>query len=205
MDKHLNNNEERLFDLVDQKDFEQLTAEEKAFVETHFSQEEYRLQRQMIGESASLYEETPEAPPLVIPIPAAKPSFIGTTIPLYQALIGIAATVALFLSIWPNEPETTNNSGNKPALSKTDTIIQTQIIHDTVIRYKNYRSGNQAPSAAAKTDDEQFLAAQMRLLEANTVELPDLVLEMNRPTGNSLRNDPASERLLKSTYQSDAR
>lgn len=205
MDKHLNNNEERLFDLVDQKDFEQLTAEEKAFVETHFSQEEYRLQRQMIGESASLYEETPEAPPLVIPIPAAKPSFIGTTIPLYQALIGIAATVALFLSIWPNEPETTNSSGNKPALSKTDTIIQTQIIHDTVIRYKNYRSGNQAPSAAAKTDDEQFLAAQMRLLEANTVELPDLVLEMNRPTGNSLRNDPASERLLKSTYQSDAR
>lgn len=205
MDKHLNNNEERLFDLVDQKDFEQLTAEEKAFVETHFSQEEYRLQRQMIGESASLYEETPEAPPLVIPIPAAKPSFIGTTIPLYQALIGIAATVALFLSIWPNEPETTNSSGNKPALSKTDTIIQTQIIHDTVIRYKNYRSGNQAPSAAAKTDDEQFLAAQMRLLEANTVELPDLVLEMNRPAGNSLRNDPASERLLKSTYQSDAR
>lgn len=205
MDKHLNNNEERLFDLLDQKDFEQLTAEEKAFVETHFSQEEYRLQRQMIGESASLYEETPDAPPLVIPIPAVKPSFLGTTIPLYQALIGIAATVALFLSIWPNEPETTNNSGNKPALSKTDTIIQTQIIHDTVIRYKNYRSGNQAPSAAAKTDDEQFLAAQMRLLEANTVELPDLVLEMNRPTGNSLSNDPASERLLKSTYQSDAR
>jgi hypothetical protein len=203
MDKHLNNNEERLFDLVDQKDFEQLTAEEKTFVETHFSQEEYRLLRQMIGESASLYEETPEAPPLVIP--AAKSSFISTTIPLYQALIGVAATVALFLSIWPNETETTKISGNKPALSKTDTIIQTQIIHDTVIRYKNYRSGNRTPSAATKTDDEQFLAAQMRLLEANTVELPDLVIEMNRPTGNSLRNDPASERLLKSTYQSDAR
>jgi len=138
-------------------------------------------------------------------IPAAKSSFISTTIPLYQALIGVAATVALFLSIWPNETETTKISGNKPALSKTDTIIQTQIIHDTVIHYKNYRSGNHAPSAATKTDDEQFLAAQMRLLEANTVELPDLVIEMNRPTGNSLRNDPASERLLKSTYQSDAR
>ena len=203
MDKHLNTNEEQLFDLLDQKDFDQLTAEEKTFVETHFSEAEYRLQRQMIGESATLYGEIPEAAPLVIP--AVKPSFTGRTIPLYQALIGIAATIALFLSIWPNEAESTEIPVNKPALSKIDTVIQTNIIHDTVIRYKNYRSGNHSPATTVKTDDEQFLTAQIRLLEANPVELPDLVIEMNRPAGNSLRNDPASERLLKSTYQSDAR
>ncbi|MES2555841.1 MAG: hypothetical protein V4604_06810 [Bacteroidota bacterium] len=201
MDKHLNNTEERLFDLLDQKDFDQLTPEEQHFVETHFSQAEYRLQRQMILESGTLYEAVTEAPPLVIP---SKSSFMGTTIPLYQALIGIAATIALFLSIWPNQTEKTETSGNKPALSKTDTIIQTKIIRDTIIRYKNYRNGNHSPQTN-RSNDEQFLAAQIRLLEANSVQLPDIINELNRPAGNSLRNDPASERLLKSTYQSDAR
>ncbi|ASS49657.1 MAG: hypothetical protein A3D31_01875 [Candidatus Fluviicola riflensis] len=202
MDKHLNNNEERLFDLLDQKDFDQLTTEEKVFVETHFSQAEYRLQRQMIQESSTLYETVAEASPLVIP--AGKSSFMGTTIPLYQALIGIAATIALFLSIWPDQNPPSGSQANKPALSKTDTIIQTRIIRDTVIRYKNHRNGNRS-TQTNRSNDEQFLAAQMRLLEANTVELPDIINELNRPAGNSLRNDPASERLLKSTYQSDAR
>lgn len=202
MDKHLNDNEERLFDLLDQKDFDQLTTEEKAFVEAHFSQAEYRLQRQMIRESETLYETISETPSLVIPV--GNSSFIGKTIPLYQALIGIAATVALFLSIWPDQTENTELPNNKPALSKTDTIIQTQIIRDTIIRYKNHRNGNQT-AQANKPNDEQFLATQIRLLEANTVQLPDIVNELNRSSGNSLRNDPASERLLKSTYQSDAR
>ncbi|HLP53532.1 MAG TPA: hypothetical protein VK151_00815 [Fluviicola sp.] len=202
MDKHLNNNEERLFDLLDQKDFDQLTAAEKAFVETHFSQAEYRLQRQMISESASLYETPSEAQPLVIP--AKGNSFIGITIPLYQALIGIAATITLFLSIWPDQDEKTGAPNNKPALSRTDTIIQTKIIRDTVIRYKNYRNHEHTVQPRSASD-EQFLAAQMRFLEANALELPDIVEELNRPAGNSLSNDPTSERLLKSTYQSDAK
>ena len=202
MDKHLNDNEERLFDLLDQKDFDQLTAEEKAFVEAHFSQAEYRLQRQMIRESEDLYEAVSKAPPLVIP--ASGSSFAGKTIPLYQALIGIAATVALFLSIWPDQTETSQLPNSKPVLSKTDTIIQTQIIRDTIIRYKNYRNNNQ--SARTEQPDKQVLATQMRLLEAtNSVPLPDIVSEMNRPAGSSLKDDPAAERLLKSTYRSDAR
>lgn len=202
MDKHLNDNEERLFDLVDQKEFDQLTTEEKAFVEAHFSQAEYRLQRQMIRESENLFETDSEALPLVIP--ASGSSFTGKTIPLYQAFIGIAATVALFLSIWPNQTETAQLPNNKPTLSKTDTIIQTEVIRDTIIRYKNYRNSNQ--SVRTEQPDKQVLATQMRLLEANnSVPLPDIASEMNRPAGSSLKDDPAAERLLKSTYRSDAR
>ncbi|MDH4472950.1 MAG: hypothetical protein QE487_10095 [Fluviicola sp.] len=200
MDKHLNDNEERLFDLVDQKEFDQLTTEEKAFVEAHFSQAEYRLQRQMIRESENLFEPVSETPSLVI----SGSSFTGKTIPLYQALIGIAATVVLFISIWPNQTETPQLPNNKPALSKTDTVIQTQIIRDTIIRYKNYRNGNQL--ARSEQPNKQVLATQMRLLEAtNSDPLPDIVSEMNRPAGSSLKDDPAAERLLKSTYRSDAK
>jgi hypothetical protein len=202
MDKHLNNNEERLFDLVDQKDFDQLTPEEQAFVETHLSEAEYRMQRQLISESQTLYETVAEVPPLVIPVTNA--SVFGKQVPLYQALIGIAATIALFLSIWPTQTEKTETQNDKPVLSKTDTIIQTKIIRDTIIRYKNYRNGKQSAQASS-ADDEQFLAAQMRILEANTLQLPEIVNELNRLGGHSLKDDPASERLLKSTYQSDAR
>jgi hypothetical protein len=202
MDKYLNNNEERLFDLVDQKDFDQLTPEEQAFVKTHFSEAEYRLQRQLISESHTLYETVAEVPPLVIPV--TNSSVFGKQVPLYQALIGIAATIALFLSIWPTQTEKTETQNDKPVLSKTDTIIQTKIIRDTIIRYKNYRNGKQSAQASS-ADDEQFLAAQMRILEANTLQLPEIVNELNRLGGHSLKDDPASERLLKSTYQSDAR
>lgn len=202
MDKHLNDNEERLFDLVDQKDFDQLTPEEQAFVATHFSEAEYRLQRQLISESNTLYEAVAEVPPLVIQM--AHSSVFGKQIPLYQALIGIAATIALFLSIWPDQTEKTEAQNDKPALSKTDTIIQTKIIRDTVIRYKNHRNSNQL-AQTNRSDDEQFLATQMRILEANTLQLPEIVNELNRTGGHSLKDDPASERLLKSTYQSDAR
>jgi hypothetical protein len=202
MDKHLNNNEERLFDLVDQKDFDQLTPEEQAFVETHLSEAEYHMQRQLISESHTLYETVAEVTPLVIPV--TNSSVFGKQVPLYQALIGIAATIALFLSIWPTQTEKTETQNDKPVLSKTDTIIQTKIIRDTIIRYKNYRNGKQSAQASS-ADDEQFLAAQMRILQANTLQLPEIVNELNRLGGHSLKDDPASERLLKSTYQSDAR
>ena len=202
MDKHLNDNEERLFDLVDQKDFDQLTPEEQTFVETHFSEAAYRLQRQLISESNTLYEAVAEVPPLVVPM--ANSTVFGKQIPLYQAFIGIAATFALFLSIWPDQTEKTEVQNNKPALSKTDTIIQTKIIRDTIIRYKNHRNGNQS-AQSSRSEDDQFLATQMRILEANTLQLPEIVNDLNRSGGHSLKDDPASERLLKSTYQSDAR
>ena len=58
MDKHLNENEEMFFDLLDKKDFEQLTEEEKQFVRSFASEEEYTFQRSLLCYQAQGFEGT---------------------------------------------------------------------------------------------------------------------------------------------------
>src|SRR6186713_3481105 len=88
---------ERLFDLIESKSFEELTSEERVFVLNHLTEAEYNLQRTVISATAALEYGSDE--PLTLSIPEKKKSILNRTIPLYQALIGAACLALLFFVV----------------------------------------------------------------------------------------------------------
>ncbi len=123
---------ERLFDLIESKSFEELTSEEKSFVLNHLTESEYNLQRNVIAGASALEYEDHE--PLSLELPKAKKHFLNRSVPLYQVLIGAACLVVLFLvgnqksfslnwrfSEYPLEISVTGASSGK-------------IIHDTIVK-----------------------------------------------------------------------
>jgi len=198
MDKYLNTDEERLFDLLENKDYDQLTEEELAFVSRHLSPTDYVLQRRMITEAGAVYPTVPPAPPLAV----STRRFARKTVPLYQAIAAVAATIALFLSLWPGE--TQPKTGSTPTgqqLTHVDTVIRTQIVLDTVIRYVRYRDGS-ANVSVPDSQDEVVQASQLRILDAAPVRLPAITEELVRTKGSSLKDDSASRVILSNVYQS---
>lgn len=195
MDQQLHANEERLFDLLENKNFEQLTAEERAFAETQLSEREYRLQRRTITGAARAFPENRPARPLVLPRPK------GVTIPLWQAAAAVAATVAVFLLLWPRQHATkTGESQEGQLLSRTDTVIETKYITDTVVRYVKIRDSRKQQRQPAS--GEGISVASPRTLDApHTVEIPDLKRELSRTRGTSKRQDEANGLSFKGMYQ----
>jgi hypothetical protein len=201
MDKYLNNDEERLFELLEYKDASQLTAGERAFVEQHISLADYALQRRMITEAAT-GPSVPEPLPLVIAAPARK-GMKGRTVPLYQAIAAVAATVALFLSLWPDQQPAARPVGEQPQLGKTDTVFRTQIVIDTVIRYIGQREKHRTVKTQDRQPEALVQAAQLRMLEAGPVPLPEITEELIRTKGSSLKEDEEVNNILYGVYQAN--
>jgi hypothetical protein len=197
MNEHGTPNEERLLDLLEQKDFGELNAKERAFVETQLSATDYALQRRLMTAAADVEYAAPEVRPLVLPTTRAT-----RTVPLYQAIAAVAATIALFLSLWPTQPETASKPrGNGARTSQTDTVIRTQVIVDTVIRYLEHRSSHRTePAQQATRTDAALQAAQLRLLESGAITLPALTEELVHAKGRSLKDDSATRSLLGEVY-----
>ncbi|AEA43553.1 hypothetical protein [Fluviicola taffensis] len=125
---------ERLFDLIESKSFNKLTKEEKSFVLEHLSEEEYELQRKIISTTSDMEEEHVEPLPLVIPV--QKKGFFTKSIPLYQAIISVAAMLVVFIAIWPRESQSSLklNFGENPVNISVAGTPSVQIIHDTVFQ-----------------------------------------------------------------------
>jgi hypothetical protein len=202
MDKYLNNDEESLFDLLEHKDADRLTADERAFVEQHISLADYELQRRMMAEAAETGTNIPEPAPLRIAQPV-RAVWKGRTVPLYQAVAAVAATVALFLSLWPDRQPQSLPDRNQPQLGKTDTVFRTQIVIDTVIRYIEQREKHYAESTPDRQPDALVQAAQLRILEAGPVPLPEITEELIRTKGSSLQEDNEVKNILHGVYQAN--
>ncbi len=201
MENDLTQNEEQLFQLIEAKDYNELTAEERLLVDEQLSESEYNLQRRMISEAAKLFPES-TANRLLLPVHPSK-TIAVRTVPLYQAIAAVAATIALFLSLWPYQEATSNKPVDQTQLGRIDTVIQTQIITDTIIQYIEHR--NQLAVRNTITTDEVadplIQVKQIRLLEANAIQIPELNATLIHTKGNSLKDDPTSQLLLGNVYQ----
>ena len=145
---------ERLFDLIASKSFEELSKDEKSFVLNHLTQAEYTLQRSVIAAVEELEYDAEEPRPLQIP--KAKTRFLNRSIPLYQVLIGAACIALLFMvgntkryslnwqfSEFPSEISIVNGTASGKVIH--DTIIKeipvflsgSKIIRDTVTIFQN--------------------------------------------------------------------
>lgn len=193
MEKELNHNETRLFDLIESYAFLDLNAEDKHFVLEQITQEEYEFQRQIIHASAELEEVQVRPKPLLVPI--INKSANGKVIPIYQALIAVASVIVVFLILWPK-----NEVIDKAAiqLSENDTIIQTKIIHDTFVKYVpkiKYITKNSPETKIEYVTIYKSKTEEVpKLLEvAQSLNLPQITRETIQNRGNSLKEDQSSK------------
>lgn len=125
----MKNNEEQLFDLLEQKEFSELNDQEKVFVLRHLSEDEYQFQRQIIVASSKLVEDADEEPlPLVLPV--ATIPLLQRGVPMYQVLLGAACLLALFFTLLLRK--TNENSLAPVAIAKEKPSVQ--FIYDTVVK-----------------------------------------------------------------------
>lgn len=187
MDKELSYNEERLFELLESKNFDQLTAAEQVFVLGQLSQEAYELQRSIISKATENDIEIPAVAPLVLPEKQIK----AIVIPLYQAIMAVASVVILFVLIWPSNPTTTKIVYKK---SKPQTI--TNVVHDTVfiansgVNTVKFIYDTIYETITQYSVEKSSFQADNRLLEAQTsFQLPALTSDLFRVNGLSLKDD----------------
>jgi len=133
MDKYLNNKEEQLFDLIDQKDFDQLTSTEQNLVLAQISEEDYRFRRSLVMSAASTYDDAHIVPaPLLLSTEQAIP-FWRKPIPLYQATL-VAAAIAVMWMVFPF------NHNQSEQLIQTEYLVQTDTVEvekwqiDTIVK-----------------------------------------------------------------------
>jgi hypothetical protein len=142
--------EARLFDLMDQKAFNDLNEEEKQFVLSQMSEEEYSFQQTLMEDTAEL--NYPDPTPLPLFSQKTTVVWYKRPIPLYQVLSGAAILVLIFSLFLKNETggklptnQTAQNDA-EPVIQKIyDTIIREvpvftssiKVIHDTVDRLQS--------------------------------------------------------------------
>lgn len=127
---------ERLFDLIESKSFEELSSKERVFVLKHLTEAEYTLQRTVISATAALEYGSDE--PRALQIPEKKKSILNRSIPLYQALIGAACLALLFFVAGNKQSYSLNwRFSEHPleiSLANGTSASTVKIIHDTIVR-----------------------------------------------------------------------
>lgn len=196
MEDYLNDNESRLFDLIETKNWEELSSEEQHFVAQHISVEEYRLQRNVVLGAEELYQD--EILPLPLSLPGTqKRTVTQRTIPMYQALIAIAATILIFLWIWPRDNQTEIAQANQTNAEQAVAQTKTEYVYDTIVRYVTLVKN--AEKAVKDTVYKMVSLTQIVpepiLLQASAPPLPDLKKENLSTAGTSLKEDNTSQLL----------
>lgn len=185
MESHLDETNEKIFDLLETKDWMDLTPSEQGVVLLVMTSEEYTLQRRFITEASSLFDD--ESPVLVLPKSTAIIPFQRRSIPLYQAILAIAATVLLFLFIWPS-----NSKQQSASLPEQVTHFDSIIIRDTIVKYvTTTQEIERVVYDTIKIIAERFvLPTTSRIYESKPAFEPiDITLDNQKKKGNSLQED----------------
>jgi hypothetical protein len=184
---------ERLFDLIESKSFEELTNEEKSFVLNHLTESEYNLQRTVIAAVPVLEYEDHE--PLSLELPKTKKHFLNRSVPLYQVLIGAACLVVLFLvgnqksfslnwrfSEYPLEISVTGASSGK-------------IIHDTIIKeIPVFRTASTIIRDTVTVVERILQQPEKRMLEvSNTIVYPELSEKLLETKSTPFKDDQTAQ------------
>ncbi len=197
MEDLLNDDESRLFDLMESKGWEELTEEEQLFVVQQMPKQEYSLQREiMLAASEELYPDDGYEPtPLVFyETMAAQTPFMKRSIPLYQALSAVAAVIILFLLIRPgNAVGTIVQSGETEGqAAPLQASVEKEYVYDTIVRYvtKAGETHKIIIDTVRKAISFPQVEEQPKLLQAaNNVTIPELTTENLETRGTSLKDE----------------
>lgn len=185
---------ERLFDLIESKSFEELSKEEKSFVLNHLTEAEYTLQRNVISAAAALEYNSEE--PLPLRVPKKNPPFLKRTIPLYQALIGAACLVLLFVVANRKSYSLNWHFSEYPLeVSLTNGAASVQIIRDTIVKeIPGFRSAPKIIHDTVTIVQKVLQQQESRMLEAgNTVIYPELTEKLLETKSSPYKEDQTAQ------------
>jgi hypothetical protein len=131
MKKNMNGNDMEMW--IEQFDFEALSADQKKVVLDEMSAEQYAQLRQTILASQNLFSEADNYQPKAFIPTSEATNFLLTPIPLYKALVGMAAAVLLMLLAFPIKKMVLNQQQVK-YVTVFDTIETEKYVYDTVER-----------------------------------------------------------------------
>ena len=137
MDKHLNKIELELQSLLNEKNFDELNQNEKKFVLKHSSKEDYILERNVILNAYSIFEDEETIVPAPLIIPKENSKGINTTIPLWQTISYVVTAACMVYFFFPRTNIiNTTSKGETQYITQTDTVKTEVIKRDTVYQYK---------------------------------------------------------------------
>ncbi len=189
MDRELDKNSEKLFDLIESKNWNQLTLEETQFVLLHMTEDEYHFQRQILVEADDIFDENCDPKPLILPARKATP-ILAMRVPLYQTILAVAATVLVFLMLWPN-----NQAIERPVIrpvAQQKQEIKTNFVHDTVVKYITLTqiAERVVYDTITAVVQSNFKSEEPRLFQANNnLPILDLSPEKLEVRGSSLKDE----------------
>lgn len=120
---------EKWQELIETKDFDQLSNAERSFVLEQSTENNFRLERTVLLESKIAYQEVE---PRALILEEEKK---GIVIPLYQTILAIAAAFVLAFFLFRSTGSTIKINNNQ-TLATTDTIYVEKRIVDTIIQTK---------------------------------------------------------------------
>ena len=197
MEKEIKLNEWELQQLLEQKNFNELSVSEKNRLKELISEDDYSFRRQIIV-ATEKENETMVPLPLVLPTKNT-----GIVIPLYQAMFAVAATVlvVLLLKFPYSNMQPVNGSKDVKYISITDTIKEIEYVYDTifkeiektkVVEKKVYV--HQTKIEYVKVFTNADLLPTDVLNSPNNYQTPDLKALINEVDGSeSLANDPTAD------------
>ena len=161
-------NEEYIYELLETSAFEDLTAEDQALVRARIGEDNYRLQYQLLQATQTIPNEKHATKTLVLPTSSTR------TIPLYQAVLAVAAVVTFFLIIWPK-----SNTSIRTIYKEGPTQVSTNTIHDTIFQkvvrekvvYKTINNNNNLTETTTEIPAPVF--APQELASEKIVSLKD--------------------------------
>jgi hypothetical protein len=197
MEREIDKNSEKLFDLIESKNWNQLSDEEMQFVLLHITEDEFHFQRQILVEADDIFDENSDPKPLLLPTKKVTPIF-AIRIPLYQTILAVAATVLVFLMLWPNNQEIEQPIIRSVAQQKQE--IKTNFVHDTVVKYITLTqiAERVVYDTITAVVQSNFKSEEPRLFQANNnLPILDLSPEKLEVRGSSLKEENTIDLLPK--------
>lgn len=199
MDKHLNKIEEKIQELMLQFDFNDLSPQNKAFVLEHSSQYDYQLERSVILQASSLFDDETKAVPLPLQIEDKSRKGFATPVPLYQSVAIAAAAACLVYFFFPQTEIIQRTPETKTEyITKIDTVTKTIHKTDTVfqpVEKPIYIEKKVFINQAVASSTETPVQKEPQLLNTPTQNNLTLNPKELSNKGVSLKNDPTSSLL----------
>jgi len=199
MDKELSKNQQELQLLLHSKNYSELNKLEKEFVLSQYTKDDYILERKVIVNAQTLFENDDVVSPIPLLIPAQKKSILFGQIPLYQTALLVAATILFMILIRPNKLESLKSKEVIKYIVQTDTVeIQKEVIkYDTIFRtIEKPIYINKDIYVQSKPCAEPIKEAPRLLNSSSTIVLPELTQNNIQNKGKSMKDDNLSSLIL---------
>jgi len=201
MDKHLSKNESRLHELVQSKNYSELNSADQKFVLTMITQVDYELERHVIVTASTLFEDEEKAIPAPLLIPQKSSGVLLRSMPIYQSLLAVAATVIFMLLVFPIHTENGSLVTKTEYIVKTDTVeIEKEIYkYDTIyqtVEKPIYIKQDVIVESNSNPCVSPIQEAPRLLQSSQTMRFTDLTEQLTDTKGTSLKDDNLSSLIV---------